>query len=131
MKIIIDTCVWSACLRKKHPDPVLSNDITDIIKDGRVCMMGCIRQEILSGISVETQFENIRKILSSFKDIALTEEHYVLAAVYYNTCRKNGIQGAHTDFLICAAAAIENFQIFTTDRDFSNYKKHLPIHLWS
>jgi len=42
---------------------------------------------------------------------------------------QQGIQGSHIDFLICVVAARLKFKIFTTDKDFKFYSKHLPISL--
>nr|AGS54022.1 PilT-like protein [uncultured bacterium contig00204]AGS54417.1 hypothetical protein [uncultured bacterium contig00180] len=53
-----------------------------------------------------------------------------MAAEYSNICRKNGIQGSPTDFLLCAIACRYNMEIFTEDKDFLNYKKYLPIKLF-
>jgi hypothetical protein len=44
-----------------------------------------------------------------------------------NEYRRNGIQGSHTDFLICAVTIKNNWEIFTEDKDFFEYEKHLPI----
>lgn len=131
MRILVDTCIWSSCLRRKTPDRGLTKHLKDLIGDGRVVMTGNIRQEILSGIDSDMQFEKIRMHLSAFRDIQLREEHYELAARYYNKCRKNGIQGAHADFLICAVASLENLLVFTTDKDFLHYKKYIPLSLWN
>ena len=35
--------------------------------------------------------------------------YILLAAANYNICRRNGVQGTNTDFLICAIASIEQF----------------------
>jgi len=35
------------------------------------------------------------------------------------------------DFLICAVAVRLSVEIYTTDKDFLNYQKHLPIKLYS
>jgi hypothetical protein len=53
----------------------------------------------------------------------------VRAAEFSNTCRKKGVQGSTIDFLICAVASLENIAILTTDKDFSNFRKYLPIRL--
>ncbi len=55
---------------------------------------------------------------------------YELAADYYNLCRRSGIQGANTDFLICAASANHGHSILTTDRDFNHFATLLPIALY-
>ena len=56
-------------------------------------------------------------------------EDYEKAAELFNTCRRNGIQGSQIDFLICAAALNNKISIFTTDKDFENYKKFINIKL--
>lgn len=129
MKVLVDTCIWSQVLRRKTPSTELSKKLKDLIKDRRVSIIGPIRQEILSGISNKKQFNQLKKLLSSFEDIPLKTEHFEKAAEFSNICRNAGIQGSTIDFLICAVANIGNFIIFTTDNDFENYKKHLSIQL--
>jgi predicted nucleic acid-binding protein len=130
MKVLVDTCIWSNVLRHKRPDTELSEKIKDLIKDGRVVMIGPIRQELLSGISDPSQFKNLKNKLSSFDDLPLLPDYFVKAAEFSNICRKKGVQGSTTDFLICAISSLLKLEIFTDDKDFSNYKKYLPIHLY-
>jgi predicted nucleic acid-binding protein len=129
MKVLVDTCVWSQALRRKDPDPELTAKLWDLINDGRVTIIGLIRQELLSGIPNLGQFKKLKKILVSYEDIPLTTAHFEKAAEFCNLCRKKGIQGSTIDFLICAVAHIENLAIFTTDNDFDNYTKFLPVTL--
>src|SRR3989304_2328531 len=102
MKYLVDTCVWSAVFRHKTPQPGLFKRLEDLIIDGRIAIIGPIRQELLSGISDSKQFDQLKKMLSSFEDIALQTEHFVKAAEFANRCRSKGVQGSSTDFLICA-----------------------------
>lgn len=127
MKVLVDTCIWSSALRRKNPDSQLIEKLKNLINDGRVSIIGPIRQEILSGISSTKQFQELRKILSSLEDIPLDTEHFEKAAEFSNICRRKGIQGSTIDFLICAVAHLENLEIFTTDSDFEYYSKFLPI----
>jgi hypothetical protein len=127
MKILVDTCIWSQVLRKKTPNLNLTKQLKDFVNDGRVIMIGPIRQELLSGISNPSQFNKLKHNLSSFEDIILKTDHFVKAAEFSNLCRKNGIQGPTTDFLICAVANLEKLSIFTVDSDFINYNKYLKI----
>ncbi len=129
MKVLVDTCIWSQVLRKKIPNLNLTKQLKDFIYDGRVVMIGPIRQELLSGISNTSQFNKLKHTLSSFEDIILKTDHFVKAAEFSNLCRKNGIQGSTTDFLICAVANLEKLSIFTVDSDFINYNKYLKIKL--
>jgi len=130
MKVLVDTCIWSHVLRHKKADEELAEKLKDLIKDGRVVMIGPIRQELLSGISDPTQFRNLKNKLSSFEDLPLLTSHFEKAAEFSNICRKKGIQGSTTDFLICAISNLQKLQIFTDDKDFINYKKNLPIQLY-
>jgi predicted nucleic acid-binding protein len=130
VKVLVDTCVWSYALRHKNPNLEIEAQLKEIIKDGRIVIIGPIRQEILSGISKETQFESLKEHLSPFEDAPLTSSHFIKAAEFCNICMKRGVQGSNTDFLICSVAYLENLEIFTTDLDFKNYKKYLPIELF-
>jgi predicted nucleic acid-binding protein len=129
MKVLVDTCIWSQVLRHKNPDQELGAKLKDLIDDGRVSIIGPIRQELLSGISNATQFNKLKKVLSTFTDIPLRTEHFEKAAEFSNICRNKGIQGSTIDFLICAVAYLDKLVIYTTDKDFKSYKKYLPIKL--
>lgn len=130
MKVLVDTSVWSLALRRREgPKPVSVKELESLIADNRVQMIGPIRQEILSGIRNEAQFKALAAHLSPFPDLPLTAEDYVTAARFLNLCRAKGVQGSNTDFLICAVAARHRMAIFTTDKDFVLYAKHLPIAL--
>ena len=129
MKVLVDTCVWSAVLRRRSPDADLSAKMKDLIESDRAVMIGPIRQELLSGISDPAQFGKLRVMLSAFEDPALRSEHFEKAAEFSNACRNAGVQGSSIDFLICAVAAKEGWPIFTTDRDFERYRRHLPIRI--
>ncbi len=130
MKILVDTCVWSGVLRHKNPVPELSSKLKNFIEEGRVVMIGPIRQELLSGVSSIVQFNKLKEVLSFFEDTVLRTEHFVKAAEFSNICRSKGVQGSTIDFLICAVSWMENFIIFTTDKDFNNYSKCLPLKLF-
>ncbi|MEA3506177.1 MAG: PIN domain-containing protein [Elusimicrobiota bacterium] len=131
MKILVDTCVWSAALRRsKQSTSKVTVKLSSLISDHRVEIIGPIRQEILSGIREKAQFKNLKKYLAAFPDIPLNTEDYVTAAEFYNLCRSRGVQGSNTDFLICAVAIRKHLTIFTTDRDFSLFAKYLPIILF-
>jgi predicted nucleic acid-binding protein len=127
MKILVDTCVWSQVLRHKNPNQELAAKLKDLIHDGRVCIIGPIRQELLSGITSIKQFNALKNGLSAFEDIPIRTEHFEKAAEFSNICRSKGIQGSTIDFLICAVAYLDKLVIYTTDKDFESYKKYLPI----
>ena len=131
MKIIVDTCVWSLALRRNEPKSgYVIEELSELISEVRVQLIGPIRQELLTGIKSKKQFTNLKKHLSTFPDLPLLASDFELAAKYSNLARSKGIQGSHTDFLICSLAHSHNMQIFTVDKDFGLYASVLPIKLY-
>jgi predicted nucleic acid-binding protein len=108
-----------------------ANELKEIIAENRACIIGPIRQEILSGIRVKQQFDLLREHLAAFPDLLIKTIDYECAAEYSNLLRKKGIQGSVIDYLICAVAYRYSLQIYTLDDDFKHYSKHLPIKLYS
>jgi len=134
MNVLVDTSVWSLALRKQrrtNEEEQVVAELSELIREMRVIMIGPIRQELLSGISDEGKFKALREKLGAFEDKELVREHFELAAAFSNTCRQTGVQGSHTDFLICAFGALSNCEIFTLDKDFDLYAKHIKIRLYS
>lgn len=128
MKVIVDTSVWSLALRRHTSESLAPvQELRHLIRDHRVQMIGPIRQEVLSGIRSESQFNKLQKHLESFPDLPLLTEDYVAAAQFFNRCRAEGVQGSNTDFLVCAVAARNRFSIYTSDKDFELFSKHLAL----
>jgi len=135
MKVLIDTSIWSVALRKKDnklssKDKRLKEHLIELIQDTRVIIIGPIRQELLSGISNEDSYNNLKEHLEAFEDISILSSDYEKAAYFFNICMKKGIQGSHTDFLICAIANNHQLPVFTTDKDFFNYNKYIDIEVY-
>ena len=126
MKVLVDTSVWSLALRRKEKNDI-AGKLAELILESMVVMIGPVRQELLSGISDSKAFDKLKSKLQSCDELPITSRDYETAAEYFNTCRKNGVQGSHIDFLICAVAINNDLLIFTTDQDFQNYAKYLPI----
>ena len=129
MNVLVDSSVWSLALRRNTTNDAIAivNVLRDLIADGRVVLLGAIRQEVLSGVRYKEQFARLREYLRAFPDLELTTEDYELAAEFFNTCRSNGVQGSNTDFLLCAVAHRRGYSIFTTDKDFENFRSHIPV----
>ncbi len=128
MKILVDTSVWSLALRRgPSPSDVNITELQYLIKEVRVQLIGPIRQEILSGIKSNQQFETLKKHLRSFPDYPIRTIDFEKAAEFFNLCRRNGVQGSNTDFLICAVSFNNNWPIFTTDKYFLHFQKVFPI----
>ena len=132
MKVLVDTPIWSYALRTKRLGfEQHVKEFETLIADQRVLIIGPIRQEVLSGYSEIKQFEKLNEKLKYFENTPIIDDDYVQAAKFSNICRKNGVQGSHIDFLICAVAYRQKSLIFTTDNDFGYYQNHLPVQLFT
>lgn len=129
MKVIVDTDVWSEAFRKQGSKSEYVQELRTLVEEGRVQMIGPIRQEILCGIRSEKQFEKIEESLSAFPDKVVESGVYVLAAKFFNLCRSKGVQGSNTDFLICACSVSWGYPILTKDKDFRLFGEYLPCEL--
>jgi len=130
VNVLIDSSVWSPALRRSTvpPDPAVQT-LRELIDDSRALIIGPIRQEILSGIREPAQYEKLRDILRAFPDLELTTADYERAAEMFNLCRRQGVQGSNTDFLICAAAERLGLSILTIDADFRLFGAYIPVKL--
>jgi predicted nucleic acid-binding protein len=135
VRVLVDTTIWSLALRRR---PAGRNDEDDrlvraweeLVRDGRIVLLGLIRQEILSGIADRRQFERLRDDLAAFPDEVILTSDHVCAAEHFNRCRSGGVAGSPVDFLICAMSERLAVPIFTTDLDFSRFARHVPIRLF-
>jgi predicted nucleic acid-binding protein len=122
VKVLVDSCIWSLALRrKKGPGSLSANErrlvatLAEAIHDGRVAMVGPVRQEVLSGIKHQEQFQKVRERLDAFSDEEIHPADYIDAARLDNLCRRCGVQCGEVDMLLCAVAARNRWRILTVD----------------
>jgi predicted nucleic acid-binding protein len=136
VSVLVDTPIWSVALRRRRAD-LSANDqqvvltLQALAERGEVELIGLVRQEVLSGISDQNRFQDIRERLRVFPDTTLTSADFEEAASLSNRCRRSGIASSTADMLICAVALRNDWQIFSTDRDFVHYAKAIPIRLFA
>ena len=132
MDVLVDTSVWSLALRRNQHDlnaeqHLIVGQLAELIREGRARLLGLIRQELLSGIKTNAQFERLRDTLRAFPDERIDTADYETAAKASNDCRGKGITVSVVDILICAVAIKRDQFIFTTDADFESYAEVLPL----
>ena len=121
MKLLADTSVWSLALRRRPAATLtaeehrLRAELADAIENGSVAMIGPIRQELLSGIKEQAQFDRLRTALQPFLDEPLETLDYEEAARLYNVCRARGLGCGPVDILICAAARRRQWRVSAHD----------------
>jgi len=133
MDVLVDTSVWSLVLRRR---PALSgqqldlaNELRRLFKEKRACIIGAIRQELLSGARTIDQLARLREALREFADVPVPSTYYERAAELNFQLRSKGIKGKSTDLLICATALERDMAVFTTDKDFEHFKRGVPLRL--
>jgi hypothetical protein len=134
MNVLVDTSVWSLALRRSaqnlnSSEKAVVTELTELINEGRVKMIGLIRQELLSGIKHSAQFVKLRDILRAFPDEHLESDDFESAAAASNQCRSKGIAVSVSDMLICSVAQSRDWAVFSLAPDFRRYSKILPISL--
>lgn len=134
MNVLVETSVWSLALRRRpqdlNPGQVsLVRELRTLIQEGRVTMIGVVRQELLSGIKAASQFEKLKEILEAFPDESITTEDHVAAAKMGNTCRSRGVTVSLVDMLLCCVAHSRGWAIYTSDPDFGRYAKIFGLNL--
>lgn len=134
MRVLVDTTVWSLALRRhrrqlSHPERAAAFVLRELLSRGLALLIGPVRQEVLSGIRDDSTFEAVRQHLRWINEVMLTADDFEGAARCFNRCQDAGVAGSGTDMLICAVAIRLDIPIWTTDADFVNYSRHLPIRL--
>ena len=125
-RLIIDTSVLSEALRRKKNSINSSETVVRKIieNDQEIVILGIILQEILTGISNEKIFTEIKDILDDFVYLDITKNDYIYASELSNKCRSKGIIAGSIDFLIASVAIRNDLHLVTFDRDFFNISKH-------
>src|SRR5271157_1930364 len=106
MMVLVDTPVWSLALRRKaeHLSPgerQLTETLAELVREGRVQLLGPVRQELLSGIREEAQFRKLRDYLRGHPDHPFEARNCEDAAHLNNRWRAHGIPGSAIDYLTC------------------------------
>jgi len=123
-KVVVDTNIWSAVLRRNvSADDRIRNNLMQLVDEGRVAIIGPIRQEILSGIKDEKKYLILKQYMEAFEDEAIETIDYENAALISNKCIVKGFAVTAIDALIVAFAVRNGWEIYTKDKDFDRYEK--------
>lgn len=134
MRVLVDATVWSLALRRRRrqlsqPERTAALVLRDLLSRGLALLIDPVRQEVLSGIKDDSTFEALRQHLRWINNEVLTTDDFESAARCFNRCQSAGVAGSGTDMLLCAVALRLDVPIWTTDADFTDYSKLLPIRL--
>lgn len=90
-------------------------------------LLGVIRQEVLSGIRKEEDFEALRERLRPFPDLPVGEADHEEGARIFNRCRAKGLSLSTIDLFISAVAIRRGLPVFSLDEDFHRLAGILPL----
>jgi len=135
MKVVIDTSIWSVVMRRDNAklnplELVWKSEFVDLFHANRIALIEPVRQELLSGVRHEKQYQKLKKGLRGYTPEPLFSEDYEEAAVIHNKCLSHGYVPYSIDCLICAVTLLRGWQLFTADKDFIRFKDIIGLGLY-
>jgi len=132
--ILFDTSVLSRVFRRRRPgaeERRLQALFEALMASDRpLGLPGIVLQEVLSGITSQKQFAELRgKLLAGFTIIAASVEDHVEAARLKNLCISKGLNVSGIDCLIAATVIAGGHELFAVDGDFGEIARHSPLRL--
>jgi len=121
VKLLVNTSVSSLALHRKgagslSPDEKkLKAELVQAIQDGRVAMLGLVRQELLSGIKEKAQFDKVKTAVDADLGEPIHTGDHEYAARIHNECLNHGIEAGTVDILICALAVRRSGEVLSSD----------------
>ena len=132
MTLLVDTSVWSLALRRDST--VETREVIALREalDGAdsVVTTGLILQELLQGFSGPTAREAIIERFGALPLIQPDRQDHVAAAEVRNVCRRAGVQIGTIDALLVQLCGRYDMTLLSSDKDFTNAARHVPVRLW-
>lgn len=130
--LLVDTSVWSLAYRRDAPPDLPQVDAlrSALVGGEHVAITGMILLELLRGFVPPRAQERILTDLSAVDLIEPSRNDYIDAARLANTCRQSGVQLGSVDALLAQLAIANDLILLTTDGDFENAARSIPLRLW-
>lgn len=129
--LLVDTSVWSLAYRRDTPPDTPQVDAlrSALVGGERVATTGMILLELLRGFIPDRAQQRILTDVAAVELIEPSRDDYVGAARLANTCRQSGVQLGSVDALLAHLAIANDLALLTTDRDFENAARSVPLRL--
>jgi len=131
MRALVDTSVWSLCLRKHGPmeHPTVER-LTSLLRAGEdVFLIGLILQEILQAFRSDSSFRRIARYLEPFPLLELERRDYIAAALLHRRCAAKGMSVSTADCQIAMAAIRHKCLLLSADKDFERVARISDLEL--
>lgn len=131
-RFLVDTSVWSLAYRRDTPPDVsqVAALRSALVGGEYVAITGMVLLELLRGFLPPQAQDRIMNDLAALELIEPTRDDYVEAARLANTCRRAGVQLGSVDALLAQLAISRHLEMLTTDRDFENAARVVPLQVW-
>jgi predicted nucleic acid-binding protein len=131
-RFLVDTSVWSLAYRRDTPPDVsqVAALRSALVGGEYVAITGMVLLELLRGFLPPRAQDRIMNDLAALELIEPTRDDYVEAARLANTCRQAGVQLGSVDALLAQLAISRDLEMLTTDRDFENAARVVPLQVW-
>jgi predicted nucleic acid-binding protein len=122
--VLVDTCAWIDFLRYQEGE--LGNQVAVLIDNNQAAISGVIIAELLQGVKIEKQQQQISLLINSVTAFPTQEFDWVNAGLLLQKLRSRGITLPLTDALISVVAHPYLVKVLTVDKHFH----HLAVELY-
>lgn len=131
-RLLVDTSVWSLAYRRDAPPNIPQVTVLRpaLVGGEFVAIAGMVLLELLRGFIPQRAQERILSDLAPLELIEPARDDYIEAARLANTCRQAGVQLGSVNALLAQLAIGNDLELLTTDRDFENAAKLVPLRIW-
>ena len=125
--ILVDSSVWIDYFRGTVTPQ--SDRLDELLGTVPLAIGDLVLVEVLQGFSSDKEFNQAKKLLSSFKQVDLGGHDIAIqAAKNYRTLRSLGVTVRKTIDTVIATRCIESgYTLLHSDRDFEPFVKHLGL----
>jgi len=126
--ILADSTVWIDLLR----DSGRGREFSQLLRDGAALVATePVLMEVLAGARSDEEYDRIRNLVTSVSWLSLDPaSDFEAAAFIYSHCRSLGVTPrGMVDCLIAAVALRAECHLMSSDRDFVEMARVLPLHL--
>jgi predicted nucleic acid-binding protein len=131
LNVFVDTSVWSLALRRDAPaDAPEVDELRRSLETGSVHCTGLVLQELLQGFSKPKAHHQIIDHFSALPLLVPDRDDHIHAAEMRNQCRRKGVQTGTIDVLFAQLCIRYDLTILTTDKEFRDMAKIVPLSVW-
>jgi predicted nucleic acid-binding protein len=130
VNILVDTSVWSLALRRDSPinSPAVLR-LKTALQEESVFTTGLILQELLQGFSGPKARKNIIETFAALPLIIPERRDHIDAADLRVKLRQKGVQAGTIDVLLAQLCLRHGLSLLSTDKDFVQMRKCVPLSL--